>query len=444
MGRASGPDGRREERRRLRFDVCTYQLPKTHVTTVHCRHILMKVDSGVAPRQLPAARKHQVADCVGVVGGPQGPGDPGTRGRGSCSGLQGQGRGRGQGRGSRAYSGRAEDKEWVPVTKLGRLAKDMKIKSLEEIYLFSLPIKESEIIDVFLGASRKDEALKIMPVQKQTRAGQRTRFKAFVAIRAYNGHVGLGVKCFKEVATAIQGAIILAKLSIVPARRGYWGNKINKPHTVPCKVTGHCGSVLVHLIPAPRGAGIVSPVPKKLLLMADTDDCYTSVRGCTAALGNFAKATFDAISKTYSYLTPDLWKEMVFTKSPYQEFTDHLVKTHTRVSVQRTQAPAVATTGFSYKKNEGRARHTRIHEATTEPPPVSCRLDVRVASSEWELPALLPDTTRRPRGRQPHRAVHAHVGTGVLLPRFMPTPALRAKGLTQAFLVWPPPSEDAF
>merc|ERR1712002_1336896 len=38
----------------------------------------------------------------------------------------------------------------------------------------------------------KDEVLKIMPVQKQTRAGQRTRFKAFVAIGDYNGHVGLG------------------------------------------------------------------------------------------------------------------------------------------------------------------------------------------------------------------------------------------------------------
>uniref|UniRef100_A0A2R9A3C0 Small ribosomal subunit protein uS5 n=1 Tax=Pan paniscus TaxID=9597 RepID=A0A2R9A3C0_PANPA len=185
-----------------------------------------------------------------------------------------------------------------------------------------------------------------MPVQKQTRAGQCTRFKAFVAIGNYNGHIGLGVKCSKEVATAIRGAIILAKLSIVPV------NKIGKPHTVPCKVTGRCGSVLVRLIPAPRGTGIGSaPVPKKLLMMAGIDDCYTSARGCTATLGNFAKATFDAISKTYSYLTPDLWKETVFTKSPYQEFTDHLVKTHSRVFVQWTQAPAVATTqGFYTRK----------------------------------------------------------------------------------------------
>ncbi len=60
-----------------------------------------------------------------------------------------------------------------------------------------------------------------------------------------NGHVGLGVKCAKEVATAIRGAIILAKTSVVPVRRGYWGNKIGKPHTVPTKSTGKCGSVTV-------------------------------------------------------------------------------------------------------------------------------------------------------------------------------------------------------
>jgi hypothetical protein len=40
-----------------------------------------------------------------------------------------------------------------------------------------MPVKEYQIVEYFLGSALKDEVMKIMPVQKQTRAGQRTRFK---------------------------------------------------------------------------------------------------------------------------------------------------------------------------------------------------------------------------------------------------------------------------
>merc|ERR1711881_500996 len=122
--------------------------------------------------------------------------------------------------------------------------------------------------------------MKIMPVQKQTSAGQRSRFKIYVCVGDSNGHIGLGWKSAKEVATAIRGAMIAAKMAISPVRRGYWGNKIGLPHTVPMKVTGKTGSVHVRLIPAPRGSGVVgSPVMKKMMAFAGIKDVFSSSCG---------------------------------------------------------------------------------------------------------------------------------------------------------------------
>lgn len=251
---------------------------------------------------------------------------PPPRGRGGFGGPRPEGGDRRGPRGPRR-DGPRDEKEWVPLTKLGRLVKAGKIPKLESIYLHSIPIKEPEIIDYFLK-DLKEDVMKVTPVQKQTRAGQRTRFKVFVAIGDMNGHIGLGCKVAKEVQGAIKGAQLAAKMAMVPVRRGYWGNKIGLPHTIAMTVTGKCGSCRVRLMPAPRGTGIVAPpATKKLIVFAGINDAYTCTSGNTKTMGNFIQATFDAISQSYQYLTPDFWKPTVFLPNPFEEHTDFLKET---------------------------------------------------------------------------------------------------------------------
>ena len=221
------------------------------------------------------------------------------------------GKGFGKGKGNRRGPREQKEEEWVPLTNLGRLVKMGKVKKLEQIFYHSIPIKEYQIVDELMKLNNKtlkEECMKIKSVQKQTKAGQRTRFKAVVAVGDGDGHVGVGSKLAKEVQVAMKGAVIAAKLNIIPVRRGYWGGKIGAPHTIATKVTGKCGSVRLRLIPAPVGTGIVgAPPTKKLLGFAGVEDIFSCTTGSTDTMENFVRAIYDALYKSYKYLSPELW-----------------------------------------------------------------------------------------------------------------------------------------
>jgi len=56
---------------------------------------------------------------------------------------------------------------WVPKTRVGRLVKEGKITSIDEIFERNWPIKEVEIVDILLP-DLKHEVLNINLVQRQT------------------------------------------------------------------------------------------------------------------------------------------------------------------------------------------------------------------------------------------------------------------------------------
>ncbi|OYT31680.1 MAG: 30S ribosomal protein S5 [Thermoprotei archaeon] len=199
--------------------------------------------------------------------------------------------------------------EWVPRTKVGRLVKEGKITSLDEIFAMNLPIKEVEIIDTLLP-DIKHEVLSVNLVQRQTDAGEVSQFRVVVVVGNEDGYVGLGTGKARQVRQAIEKAIVNAKLNIIPVRRGCgsWECFCGEPHSLPFKVVGKSGSVIAELLPAPKGVGLVAgDIAKAVLRLAGIKDVWTRVRGETRTSLNFASAVFNALRNTYAIKVSTDW-----------------------------------------------------------------------------------------------------------------------------------------
>jgi len=210
---------------------------------------------------------------------------------------------------SERLGGAEGSEEWIPRTRLGKMVLEGKISSLEEVFANGFKISEPQIVNM-LVPNLEEEVINISLVQKQTDAGEKSRFKAIVAVGNRNGYLGIGSGKATQVRTAIEKAAKDARLNITIIRRGCgsWECGCGQPHSLPFEVVGKCGAVRVKLIPGPRGLGLVAgEVAKVILRLAGIRDCWTRSYGPTRTVPSFAYALFDALKKTYEIVTPLDW-----------------------------------------------------------------------------------------------------------------------------------------
>jgi small subunit ribosomal protein S5 len=205
---------------------------------------------------------------------------------------------------------------WAPKTTLGKLVKEGKEKDIDKILTTGKKILEAEIVDkllplesdlVSIGQAKgkfgggKRRAWR--QTQKKTQEGNVLSFSAMAVVGDRNGHVGLGFGKASETLPAREKALRNAKLNIMRVLLGFESpeeeKEKNRPHTVPFKVEGKCGSVRITLWPAPRGTGLVAGSEvKKILYLAGVKDAYTRASGHTKTTFNVAKACINALEKT--------------------------------------------------------------------------------------------------------------------------------------------------
>jgi len=198
---------------------------------------------------------------------------------------------------------------WVPKTRLGKMIQEGRITSIDEVFLSGLKISEFQIVDALIP-DLQEEVIDVNLVQKQTDAGEKSRFKAIVAVGNRDGYIGLGSGKARQVRTAIQKAAASARLNIVPVKRGCgsWECGCGKPHSVPFQIEGKCGGVRVVIVPGPRGLGLVaSEVAKVILGLAGVKDLWIRSYGSTRTVPSYAYAIFDGLKKTYSLITQADW-----------------------------------------------------------------------------------------------------------------------------------------
>lgn len=176
-----------------------------------------------------------------------------------------------------------------------------KINSMDQIYENGMRIQEFEIVKHLLP-DVKTSVIHVGIVQKQTDAGEMTRFSALVAAGNEAGWFGIGMGKASQMRIAIDKATTNSYLNIIPVKLGCgsWECRCNEYHSIPFRVSGKGGSVTIEIVPGPRGLGLVAGKNiRSLLKLGGVRDAWTKSFGSTSTMTSTSIAIFNALRETY-------------------------------------------------------------------------------------------------------------------------------------------------
>jgi len=203
---------------------------------------------------------------------------------------------------------------WKPKTKLGLAVQKGEIKNIDEVLESKQRIMEEHIVDtivpiktdlISMGQAKgkfgggKRRAWR--QTQRKTKEGNVLTFSAMAVVGDGNGHVGVGVGEAQETLPARDKAIRKAKLNLIKIKRGCasFDCSCSENHSIPYNIEGKAGSVIVKLMPAPQGTGlVVANELKKVLRLAGVKDVYSKTFGQNQTTFNLIKACIEALKKT--------------------------------------------------------------------------------------------------------------------------------------------------
>jgi len=134
----------------------------------------------------------------------------------------------------------------------------------------------------------EQKILELVRVTRVTKGGKRMRFRASIIIGDRRGRVGFGVAKGVDVAMSVEKAFRQAKKSMITVPM------VNE--TIPHEVYSKYAAAKVLLKPAPKGTGLKSGGPTRMVLeLAGVPNAVSKLLGAKNKI-NSAKATFLALS----------------------------------------------------------------------------------------------------------------------------------------------------